>query len=91
MRTVTTFKSLKIKKSVLFLIFLFLAGSIYSADDWKLVKKTTLRGSINGTIQEGYLFKVSSYEFYVVTGGNRQRVRLQIGRASCRERVYSNV
>ena len=59
------------------LLFLLLASSIYPADDWKLVKETTLRGSINGTIQEGYLFKVSSYEFYVVTGGNRQRVRLR--------------
>ena len=77
MRTGSTFKSLRIKKVVIFLIYLFLASSIYPADDWKLVKETTLRGSINGTIQEGYLFKVSSYEYYIVTGRNRQRIRLR--------------
>ena len=78
MRTGSTFESLRIKKGVTLLLFLlFLASNIYPAVDWKLVKETTLRGSINGTIQEGYLFKVSSYEFYVVTGGNRQRVRLR--------------
>ena len=72
------------------LLFLLLASSIYPADDWKLVKETTLRGSINGTIQEGYLFKVSSYEFYVVTGGNRQRVRLRNPRVQIFNRTWGS-
>jgi len=78
MRTNAIFKPLTIRGGAALLLFLFsLAGNICPADGWKLVRETSLRGYITGTIQEGYLFKVSSHEYYVVTGGNRQRVRLR--------------
>lgn len=46
-------------------------------NNWTLFKETSLRGSISGSITQGYIFKVSSNEFYVVNERNRQRVRVR--------------
>jgi len=46
-----------------------------NAQDWTLFEKTTIKGSVSGSITKGYLFKTSDGAFYEIIERTRQRVR----------------
>ena len=46
-----------------------------TAQDWTLHDKTSIKGSVSGSITKGYLFKTSGGTFYEITERTRQRVR----------------
>lgn len=56
------------------ILFMLCLTSIEAQSDWALIEDTSIRGSISGSITQGYIFKVSR-DFYVVNDRNRQRVR----------------
>jgi len=69
-------KTNKINNSFL-LGLAFIVLNSYAQSNWTFIKETYLKGSISGTITQGYVFKISSNEFYLVNERNRQRVRVK--------------
>jgi hypothetical protein len=61
-------------KVLLLLILTFFKTMVY-AQDWKLYQKTSIKGTISGSINKGYLFKTSDREFFEIIERTRQRVR----------------
>ena len=45
------------------------------AQDWILYEKTSIKGSVSGSITKGYLFKSSGGTFFEIVERTRQRVR----------------
>lgn len=46
-----------------------------TAQDWTFYEKTSIKGSVSGSITKGYLFKTTGGAFYEITERTRQRVR----------------
>lgn len=65
------------KKFSVILLFQLVYTLSFSQDVWTLLKETSLRGSISGSITIGYIFKTGSSEYYIVDDRNRQRVRVR--------------
>jgi hypothetical protein len=63
------------KKMLIILGLIFLFNNINAQNSWEFVEETYIKGSISGTITQGFIFKTSSRDFYVVHERNRQRVR----------------
>jgi hypothetical protein len=62
-------------KILSFLFFLLVSSTNLKAQNsWTLVEETYVKGSISGTITQGYIFKISR-DFYVINERTRQRVR----------------
>lgn len=55
-------------------VLILLAHAASGQSDWKLVEETSIKGSINGVIRKGYIFKVGLRDFYVINEWTRQRV-----------------
>lgn len=62
------------KIKLLLFFFLFSLSNLYGHSGWTLVEETYIKGSISGSITQGYVFKVSR-DFYVINERTRQRVR----------------
>lgn len=56
-------------------IFTSLFSDLNAQSEWTFIEETYIKGSISGTITEGFVFKTSSKIYYVVNERNRQRVR----------------
>jgi hypothetical protein len=63
------------KLKFLFLTFITFYSIKANAQDWTLYEKTSIKGSISGSITKGYLFKTSGGSFYEIIERTRQRVR----------------
>jgi hypothetical protein len=61
----------------LILVTLLLAplSNLNAQSDWTFVEETYINGSISGTIIQGYIFKTSSGDYFVVNDRTRQKVR----------------
>src|SRR5690554_3045318 len=64
----------KMKQLIFTLFFITSLTSMQAQTGWTLVEETYIKGSISGTITQGYIFKVSR-DFYVINERTRQRVR----------------
>ncbi len=62
------------KQLIFTLFFITSLTSMQAQTGWTLVEETYIKGSISGTITQGYIFKVSR-DFYVINERTRQRVR----------------
>ena len=62
------------KHLIFALLFLTSLTNLQAQSGWTFVEEANIKGSISGTITEGYIFKVSR-SFYVITERTRQRVR----------------
>ncbi|GAA4017432.1 hypothetical protein GCM10022408_33750 [Hymenobacter fastidiosus] len=62
------------KHLITILLFATCLTSINAHSGWTLIDKTSIRGSISGSITQGYIFKVDR-GFYVINERTRQRVR----------------
>src|SRR5690606_29577385 len=60
---------------VILLAFTTIFTTMTYAQDWKFYQKTSIKGSVSGSITKGYLFKTSDREFFEITERTRQRVR----------------
>ena len=49
--------------------------SLNAQSNWKYVEDADIKGSVSGTITQGYVFKTSSQDFFVINERTRQRVR----------------
>lgn len=60
----------------LFLVIFFITSlaSLKAQSNWSFVEQTNIKGSISGTITQGYIFKVYR-DYYIVSDRTRQRVR----------------
>lgn len=60
----------------LIFIFFFITSlkSMHAQTSWSFVEETYIKGSISGSINQGYIFKVAR-DFYVINERTRQRVR----------------
>jgi len=56
-------------------VLVLLCYAVSGQSNWKFVEETYIKGSISGTITQGYIFKISSRDFYVINERTRQRVR----------------
>ena len=63
------------KKVLIILGLIFLFNNANAQNSWRFVEETYIKGSIIGTITQGFIFKTSSRDFYVVNERSRQRVR----------------
>ena len=45
--------------------------------NWRFVEETSIRGSVSGSIRQGYLLKIVSGDFFVINSSTRQRVRVR--------------
>lgn len=63
------------KKMLIILGLIFLFNNTNAQNSWEFVEDTYIKGSISGTITQGFIFKTSSRDFYVVNERSRQRVR----------------
>jgi len=55
-------------------IFTFLSLRVYSQNSWTLLEETVIKGTIGGTITQGYVFKVKSNDFYTVIDNTNQKI-----------------
>ena len=62
------------KHLITLLLFVNVFTIINAQSDWTLVEETYIKGSISGSITQGYIFKVPG-SFYVINESTRQRVR----------------
>jgi hypothetical protein len=63
-------------KNLLTLIgLLFFLNVSYAQGSWEYYDETYIKGSISGTITQGFIFKTNSREYFVVDERTRQRVR----------------
>lgn len=56
------------------ILFMSLTG-LNAQSNWEYVEEADIKGSVSGTITQGYVFKTSSQDFFVVNERTRQRVR----------------
>jgi hypothetical protein len=63
------------KKWAFVVVLVLLCYVVKGQRTWKLVEETLIKGSISGTITEGYILKTASRDFYVINERTRQRVR----------------
>ncbi len=54
---------------------LFLMYTNYAQGSWEYYGDTYIKGSISGTISQGFIFKTNTKEYFVVNERIRQRVR----------------
>jgi hypothetical protein len=73
-------------KNIIISILLILSFKVNAQGDWKFVEETYIKGSISGSITKGYIFKISSNEFYIINESTRQRVRTR----SPNVKIYQN-
>ena len=59
----------------LFLASIIFYTNIAGAQDWIFCEKTSIRGSVSGSITKGYLFKTTNGTCYEIVERTRQRVR----------------
>lgn len=63
-------------KHLTFFIFLLISlTNLKAQSGWTFIEGTEIRGSISGTITQGYIFKTSSRDYFVINERTRQRVR----------------
>tara|TARA_B100000768_G_scaffold149994_1_gene144529 strand:- start:31 stop:534 length:504 start_codon:yes stop_codon:yes gene_type:complete len=63
-------------KNLLTLIgLLFFLNVSYAQGSWEYYDETYIKGSISGTITQGFIFKTNPREYFVVDERTRQRVR----------------
>jgi len=62
------------KNILIILGFIFLFNNTNAQNSWEFVEETYIKGSINGTITQGFIFKTNSHDFYVFNERSRQRV-----------------
>ena len=63
-------------KNIFLSIFLtFTFYNVHAQSNWTLIEESTLKGSINGNVSEGFLFKTDSREYFIINERTRQRVR----------------
>lgn len=63
------------KKIILITLFLTALTKLNAQSNWKFVEETYIKGSISGSITQGYIFKTSSKDYFVINERTRQRVR----------------
>lgn len=63
------------KQIILITFFLTTLSNLNAQSDWKFVEETYIKGSISGTISQGFIFKTSSRDYFVINERTRQRVR----------------
>jgi hypothetical protein len=63
------------KNLLLITICLTAFTQIKGESDWTFLKETNIKGSINGYITKGYIFKTNSKEYFIINERTRQRVR----------------
>ncbi len=64
------------KNLILYTLLLTTYINLNAQPDWDLIEDTYIKGSISGTITQGYLFKIYR-DYYVVNEHTRQRVRIR--------------
>ncbi len=62
------------KHLITILLFTTCFTSVKAQSGWTLIEETSIRGTISGSITQGYIFKVYQ-DFYVINERTRQRVR----------------
>ena len=66
------------KVGLLFIFsFLLITFNSFAQSEWRLVDETTLKGNIRGSVSQGYIFKVSSREYYIINEKVNERVQLR--------------
>jgi len=63
------------KDLILTAFFLTALTNLNAQSGWKFVEETYVKGSISGTITEGFVFKISPRDYFVINERTRQRVR----------------
>jgi len=59
---------------LILVIFTFLSLRVHSQNSWTLLEETVIKGTVSGTISQGYVFKVKSNDFYVVNDATNQKI-----------------
>ena len=54
-----------------------MSNTLFGQGDWKFIEETHIKSTVSGTITEGYIFKTSLHDFYVVKEHSRQRIRIR--------------
>jgi hypothetical protein len=63
-------------KHLILLTFLLTSlTNLHAQSGWTFIEETEIKGSISGTITQGFIFKISSRDYFVVNERTRQRVR----------------
>ena len=62
------------KHLITLLLFFSCLTNINAQTSWKFINETNIRGSISGSITQGYIFKIGR-DFFIIDQRTRQRVR----------------
>jgi hypothetical protein len=62
------------KHLILITFLLASLNNIQAQSDWVSIKETVIKGSIKGTITQGYVFKISSSEYFIVYEKTKHKV-----------------
>ena len=65
------------KQLLTLLGLLIFMNTTYSQGSWGNYDDTYIKGSISGSITQGYIFKTNSREYFVIDERTRQRVRVR--------------
>lgn len=57
------------------LLTILLTTTLNAQTSWRLVEDTFIRGSISGTIEQGYVFKTGTKDYFVLSEKTKQKVK----------------